>query len=247
MVLALAAGLAWWLRGAPDPDRPRLALLTSLPLYWPETGAMGDMLAQDTPQPWAKQALVRDYRVEPLDTLAPVEEGGAAPLAPYRLLLLAQPRVLSPQENVALDSWVRGGGHVLVYADPLLVAESRYPMGDPRRPVGAALLSPILAHWGLELQFDADQPQGEHIATLVLDRPAGRRVQMPVEMAGRFRIVPGGDGADCTLSGNGLLAQCRIGKGVAVLVADAQALLPPHGDLPMRADALRRFLAATAR
>ena len=74
-------------------------------------------------------------------------------------LLLAQPRALSGPENVALDAWVRGGGHLLLFADPMMTGESRFGIGDRQRPQDVILLSPILNRWCRDPQFDQNQPQ----------------------------------------------------------------------------------------
>ena len=49
---------------------------------------------------------------------------------------------------------MRGGGRVLLFADPMLTRHSAFALGDRRRPQDVVLLSPILARWRLELQFD---------------------------------------------------------------------------------------------
>ncbi|MBD3773586.1 MAG: hypothetical protein IE921_08390 [Rhodobacteraceae bacterium] len=250
LMLALAAGLAlWWALHArapqslPPAQRQPVALLTSLPIYWPESGNMGELLAGDAPLPWPRAVLERRYRLEPLDVLA-ASDGGESRLGPFRYLILAQPRALTPAENVALDDWVRGGGRLLLFADPLLVAESRYPLGDPRAPQGAVLLSPILARWGLELRFDEAQPQGTRTQRLSLAPP----VDTPVNMAGHFVLQPGfpNDTARCKLADAGLLARCSVGQGAVLVLADAQLLLPPEaGDGALREAALAE-LAETA-
>src|SRR5205085_2218154 len=104
---------------------------------------------------WAKAALAEEGPLTALDTLTPETLKG------LDRIVMAQPRALSPDENVVLDNWVRGGGQVLLFADPMLTEESRFPLGDRRRPEGTVLLSPILKRWGLELPFDDDQPFGE--------------------------------------------------------------------------------------
>lgn len=193
--------------------RPALGLMTTLPLLWGEHESFGAMLASDAPPGWVRAALEQRFAIAPIDSLDEVALGR------LRLLLLAQPRVLSPRENVALDAWVRAGGRVLILADPLLTAHSRFPLGDRRRPQDVALLSPLLAHWGLVLTFDDGQPEGERAVTV-----AGGRI--PVEQAGALAMTAAGQ---CTLSGRGLLARCRIGKGIATIFADAAVLDEDEG------------------
>jgi hypothetical protein len=128
---------------------------------------------------------------------------------------MAQPRALSPQENVVLDRWVRGGGHVLLFADPALTAESRFALGDMRRPQQMALLSPILTRWGLELRFDEDQPAGERLVDW-----AGSK--LPVNQPGHFALLV--QSGSCRLLAQGLGAHCRVGKGRVHALADAALL-----------------------
>lgn len=202
---------AWF--AAPDhsPQRAETGLFTSLPILWGEATSPTEQLALARPH-WAAAAIAAGGRIRPLDLL--VKPDGSSMLGGLTDLVIAQPRALTPLENVALDQWVRGGGHLLLFADPALTANSRFALGDPRRPQDVALLSPILHRWGLELQFDDSQLSSER------EQPwAG--IEVPVELAGRFAIV---DPAACRGEGDGLIARCRIGRGQVVAVADAAVL-----------------------
>ena len=232
MALALLAVLLGWLTAPPSslaPQmRPPLGLFTSLPLWWGEADDVAAQIAapqnSQSQTNWARTVLEERHRVVLLDTL----------LAPEGIadLLMAQPRPLAPQENVALDRWVRGGGHLLLFADPMLTWESRFALGDRRRPQDTVLLSPILAHWGLQLRFDPDQP-GE------LRENAG--TGLPVRLAGTLAPLPGGEAA-CRIEGEGLLADCRIGQGRVLILADS-ALLEPSDQPAVRARKLRALMA----
>ncbi len=231
----LASGVAVWffaLRGPEARGQP-LGLFTTLPLYWGEAADLSAMLEPDAEHHWAR-ALVEEHRdLQPLDVLTPEA------LAPLGDLLIAQPRALAPAENVALDDWVRGGGHVLLFADPLLTAHSGFALGDRRRPMDVALLSPILNRWGLSLDLDETQPEGEREARL-LGGP------VPVDQAGRFALVPTAPDApaSCRLLEGGLAADCAIGRGHALIVADA-ALLDREGQRQdEREAALSRLMTA---
>lgn len=191
----------------------------TVPIYWGEAESFGGLVAGEAERHWARERLEAQYRIRPLDAL------DTDSLAGLDFVLLAQPRALSPAENVALDAWVRGGGRLLLFADPMLTGESRYPLGDRRRPQDVILLSPILSHWGLELQFDMDQPAGP---TLL----AAPGAPIPVNLAGRFRAEEG-DGI-CALSAADVLARCRIGAGSALILGDAATidLYHPHPAAP---------------
>jgi len=221
---ALAAAALGWLTAPPPPARAPLGLFTSLPIWWNEADDVAGQIAGPQSKHWARAVLDERRRVVLLDTL--VRPQGFADL------VMAQPRPLEPQENVALDGWVRGGGHVLLFADPLLTWESRFALGDRRRPQDTVLLSPILAHWGLRLRFDPDQPGAARENT---------GTGLPVRLAGTLERLPGGEAA-CRIEAQGLLAACRIGRGFALIVADSAVLEP--SDLPAaRRRGLRMLMA----
>lgn len=205
---------------SPAAGKPPLALFTSLPIYWPEVEDIGAMLGQQGQPHWARVALEREFALRPVDRLTALDS--------EELLLMAQPRALAPDENVALDAWVRSGGRVLLLVDPMLTAESRFALGDRRRPEAMAMLSPILARWGLALHFDPDQSAGRRPVP-VGELPVGKLV-VPVDLAGRLKAIDGAVDSACSLAAEGLLAHCRIGDGSAVIVADAALL--DDGDDP---------------
>lgn len=195
-------------RPAPDGPKPSLGLMTTLPLQWSEGGVEADLAEDAQPHP-AFARLSETYDVQPLDDVRD--------LAELRILLLAQPRAFSPAELVQLDSWVRKGGRILILADPALQWGSLYPLGDKRRPLFTSMLSPLFAHWGLELVLpiaDAEPMAIRKIGTLSI------RTQTP----GEWLKIGRGGSARCTIEEGGLLADCKIGKGRALLVADADLL-----------------------
>ena len=202
---------------AARPGGGEVGLFGTLPIYWGEAADLPELIAGEAPPSWVRQQLEARFRLRLLDVLGPSQ--GVDTLEGLHNLLLAQPRALSSVENVALDDWVRGGGQLLLFADPMLTAQSEYGLGDRRRPNDVALLSPILAHWGLELQFDDQQSAQEQVVELF-------EQSFPVALAGRFVRI-GGEAADdppCTLYAGGLAAQCAIGRGHALIFADAALL-----------------------
>ena len=191
----------------PVPVAP-IGLFTTLPILWADHPELAASLDPEAEAHWARAVISERGAIEPLDLLY------GAQLAKLRRLILAQPRVLTPQENVALDDWVRGGGQLLLLADPALTEESTFPLGDPRRPQAAALLSPILTRWGLELLFDDSQAQGRGEREVM-------GVPVPVNLPGQL-ATRGQD--NCRLWGEGLAATCAIGAGRVVVIADAALL-----------------------
>ena len=191
----------------PVPAEPT-GLFTTLPILWADHPDLAASLDPEAEAHWVRAVIAERGRIEPLDLV------GGAQLIKLRRLILAQPRVLAPQENVALDDWVRGGGRLLLLADPALTEESAFPLGDPRRPQAVALLSPILTRWGLELLFDDNQPLGRAEREVM-------GVMVPVNLPGQ--LATRGQG-NCRLWGAGLAATCAIGAGRVVVVADAALL-----------------------
>ncbi|MFM5905973.1 MAG: ABC transporter, partial [Novosphingobium sp.] len=133
------------------------------------------------------------------------------------LAVLIQPRALGPEEFVALDKWVRGGGRLVLFADPMLHVHSSYPLGDKRRPQAIAMVDPLLAHWGLELHYDEDQPDEDRTVTV-------DGISVQVMLPGTLRST----GRKCRVTGGGIMALCRIGKGQAVIFADADMFDEPY-------------------
>ena len=208
--LLVAGALAWALADGPSDKRP-LGLFTSLPIVWNESGSIEETLDGAGEPHWVRGALEVDHRIEPLDTLDGPE------LKQLDRLVLAQPRPLAPAENVALDDWVRGGGRLLLFADPMLTEHSRFTYGDRRRPQDVVLISPILRRWGLELSFDEEQNDAPRSAAL-------GDASIPVRLAGELALATPGAPASCALMAGGLVAECVIGKGRAVILADAAVL-----------------------
>ena len=222
MALGCAAPAA-----AQDP-RPQLALMGTVPIYWGEAEGLEGLLDTRESGHWARPVLEREFELVPLDYLS------VDALAPHRTLMLAQPRALTAEENVALDAWVRGGGHLLLFADPMMTGHSHFGLGDRRRPQDVALLSPILAHWGLELHFIEDQPVGLHMLEI-------ENAELPVNLPGLFVLRD--PEAGCYVAQESVQALCRIGEGTALLFADA-AMLDFDGPHP-GAESMLAGLATT--
>lgn len=214
----MAAVAAFALRGeSSDPQKTELGLFSSLPIYWVEAADIAETLNGKSQAHWVRSALEEENRLLPLDTLDSDELGRLG------RLMMAQPRPLAPAENVALDGWVRGGGRLLLFADPMSTEHSRFGLGDRRRPQDTVVLSPILRRWGLELMFDDSQPDA-----LRMVRFAG--VAIPVRLPGSFRTVSAGAPAECDIGSESVIARCRIGKGAVLIVADAAVVSRADGD-----------------
>ena len=185
-----------------------IAIVTALPLFWAEGQFGAAATGADQRAPIIKKLLDR-HNVRALDSLS------SATLDTVDVLILAQPRALAPSELVDLDRWVRGGGRLLIFADPMLDWPSLYPMGDPRRPPLVTLLDPLFDHWGLNLGAP-EVEQGREIIDL-----EGKKLALVG--AGHWTLADKAKG-NCTTRTSDFLAGCTIGRGRVVLVGDADAL-----------------------
>lgn len=203
---------------AASSSRASLGLMTSLPLYWPLGAEFDDLAAGRAAPPWQRGVIETRYALVPIDTLSPVPALSANapevdPLSGITRLAVIQPRGLSPADNVALDQWVRGGGRLIMALDPMLTGDYDLPLGDPRRPVDAAPIPPVVARWGLSVSFDEGQE-----ARVTTNMLVG--ADLPVALAGQIAVADARE-ADCTMLASGTVAQCRVGKGRVTLIADA--------------------------
>jgi hypothetical protein len=88
----------------------------------------------------------------------------------------------------------------------------------------------------LQLRFDENQPASERLA------PLGE-IMIPIDAAGRFSYRPADEpDTSCIPRSGGLIAECTIGKGRALVVADA-ALFDGVAATPAREQALGWLLS----
>ena len=184
----------------PPAQRPTLLLLTSLPLVFGEDFSLQHNGSR------ALSTLETRYRVVPISIADP------ATLDKGRLLLMAHPLAQPAEDLVALDAWVRRGGRVLLLADPMLEWPSDRPLGDMLRPPSMFMDTGLLAHWGLRL-----------------NAPTARGPKL--EQLGGFEVLtvsPGELFGGCAISEDRFVARCKIGRGRATVVADADFLDAPQ-------------------
>ena len=180
-------------RNAATDEKPTLMLLTSLPIVF------GEQFAIDGGGSPALQALESRYRVRSISVTSPGE------LRSGNLLLMAHPLAQTAENLVALDEWVRRGGRVMLLADPMLEWPSERPLGDPLRPAPMFSDTGLLARWGLRLDTPANPgPKMQKLAEL----------QVMTDSPGTLH-------GSCRTSADRLMADCQVGKGRAIVVADA--------------------------
>ena len=196
--------------------QPPLAVLTSLPVLFPEEFTL------EAPEHPLLARLKQDYAVRAVD--------GPEQLPPGGLLLAIQPRALTAEQLVALDKWVREGGRMVLFADSGLAWESRKALGDPSRPPFTYPDTGLLQHWGLRLQDPATEGAEPRVI-------AGREVQTVAP--GSIKRAAG----NCEVDAAGFVARCRLGRGTAVVIADADLVQVgqtggAEGDAASNADAV---------
>ncbi len=184
--------------------------MSALPLFWSEADPTVALSQGDERAPVIRE-LAETFTVTPID-LADDQT-----LQRFHLLMLAQPSALSGAELVAIDGWVRAGGRVLVFADPVLTWPSRFALGDPRAAPAVTLLDPLLTRWGLQLVAPPRPAEQGRDDVDDVDLAGGI---VAVSAAGAWRSAT----KACEVVNGGLRATCRIGEGRAELVADADVL-----------------------
>jgi hypothetical protein len=213
-VLALLLGALLFFGGAgvrpKAADKPRLILMSSISLQWGEAG-IGDIAKGEAKASPLFAHLSQANRTVLIDDFQQLGQPGSAPL------LLVQPRALAPRELVELDSWIRRGGSAVIFADPALDWPSTLPLGDPRRPLFTSLLTPMFKHWGLELALPVSEEA-------VMEEVIVGEYRLAPKSAGIWLRAKGNAAAVCAISGDELMAYCKVGKGRALLVTDADLL-----------------------
>jgi len=131
------------------PAKPKLGLMTNLPL---ESGAGGMMAAmQGNAQPFViYQQLRENFDLKVLD-----QDIDRVP-ADVSTLLIVHPKPLSDKTLYAIDQFVLRGGHAIVFVDPLSeLAMSTTNMGPGMQSGATSNLEPLLKAWGVG--FDASK------------------------------------------------------------------------------------------
>ncbi len=198
-----------------DNSRPinKLALMSSIPLGLGEVNVEQMVRGESNPSA-AYISLKKHYDIILIDAIDDR-------LSQVNLLLLAQARPLSGPELVALDKWVRKGGQIIILSDAALQWPSDYALGDKRRPIYTSLLSPLFAYWGLEQLLLVEEIEEHSIAL-------GDYSINTVTPSEWVLIETDSQNVDCTLNNNRFEANCRVGKGRAILIGDSDFIHDRH-------------------
>ncbi len=211
--LLLLVALLWFYRSGAGADVPqrRIAVMSSISLQWGEADLGAVAKGEAEPDPLVPK-LAQFGQLQFVDSIAALQA------AKPEIAILIQPRALSPDELARLDSWVQAGGRLLLFADPALHWPSGLPFGDPARPLFTSMLSPMLAHWGLELALPMDATE-EAVEFDYQDK------QLVMVLPGIWQPTKAGKAVgNCRIDANSRFAECRPGKGQAILIADADML-----------------------
>ncbi|MBL7077924.1 MAG: Gldg family protein [Kiritimatiellae bacterium] len=146
------------------PQKPVIGVLSSLPVLGQQQPPMmpGQPPAQS--QPWMSFAdLRRDYDLREVDAgVDTISEEISA-------LVLVHPKGLSPKTLFAIDQFVLKGGRLMVFVDPLCIADlESQPQASPyQRPSTSSDLPDLFRAWGV----------GYNAADVVADMSAATRVR----------------------------------------------------------------------
>jgi ABC-type uncharacterized transport system involved in gliding motility auxiliary subunit len=157
-----------------NPKKKVLGLMSSLPIDG--GGAMPTMPQQGGSQPWViyshLEQMFEVKKIEPTVETIPEETS---------VLMVVHPKSLSDATLYAIDQFVLGGGHAMIFVDPL--AESDAGGGNPMNPMGGGAgprdsnMPKLFEAWGLELV------NGRVLADLAL----AKKVQ--IQQQARLQVV----------------------------------------------------------
>ena len=121
---------------------------------------------------------------------------------------------------------------MLLLADPRLDWPSERLLGDRLRPPPAFADTGLLRHWGVKLSGpEPDGPASVGNGQLAI------LAASPGKLASRT----------CAIAGQGFVVRCRIGRGSATIIADADFLNVEDGPTESNLDALLAELGALER
>jgi ABC-type uncharacterized transport system involved in gliding motility auxiliary subunit len=152
------------------PAKPVVAWLSTLPMtggYDPQSGQMR--------QPWTIYS--QAAQLFDVHALQPT----ATSITPdVRVLVLVDPKNLSPATQYAIDQYALRGGHIVAFVDPM--AESDQSAGNPMQSMGAdraSHMEKLLGAWGVDFNPGEVVADRGHALTVAM-----REGEPPVEHLG---------------------------------------------------------------
>jgi len=166
--------LARMVYGLANPDKPKVGVITQLPLSGSRYARSVPNAPDDSWMVWAQaENLFEMVEVDPLTEALPDD---------LDLLVLVHPPFMSDLALYAIDQYVLGGGKLVIFADPHSEADAQRPpqSGGQKIDYGsAANLKKLFEAWGVEVP--ADEVAG--------DIKNGQKVQAPNESRTRMLAV----------------------------------------------------------
>lgn len=142
--------------------KPKLGIMTGLPLAQGSGGVMAQMQGQTQP-------FVAYAQLQQIFDLTPVDMDAKLIPADIDALILAQPKALSQETLYALDQFVMRGGRIIAFVDPMSeiaqLEAQQSGEAQPGMPFGSDLW--LLKSWGVA--YNPDE--------VVLDRARAQKVQ----------------------------------------------------------------------
>lgn len=202
-------------------DKPKVALLTALPMT---PGGMGPM---GRPSPgWAVYTQLNE-----LFDLSTLDAGFDAIPEETDVLLLIHPPDLDDAQLYAIDQFVLAGGRAAVFLDPYSEAAAASAMARRAMPPGmggaptSSDLDPLLGAWGLDLVEDkivADEALAQRVSMAGMGGMGGRQTQDYVLwLAARDAVIA----EDDPITGN--LEQVNLASAGALLTLETDLAVEP--------------------
>jgi ABC-type uncharacterized transport system involved in gliding motility auxiliary subunit len=144
------------------PKKPKVAVISTLPLDTGLGGAQAMMQGQSRPfATYQELAETYDTQMLPADFTA-IPAG-------TDVLMIVQPGALNDAQNYAIDQFVMKGGHVLAFVDPNSELAQQAGGGDPAMaPPAASSLPRLFASWGVAFnpnKIVGDLKLAQHVRT----------------------------------------------------------------------------------
>lgn len=152
------------------PAKPVVAWLSTLPMtggFDPQSGQPG--------KPWMIYS-----QAQQLFDLRPLQPTATSIGADVRVLVLVDPKNLSPATQFAIDQYALRGGHIVTFLDP--VAQADQSGGNPMQAMGAdraSHMETLLSAWGVDFNPREVVADRGHALTVAM-----REGEPPVEHLG---------------------------------------------------------------
>ncbi len=166
------------IHGIAHPAKPVIGVFSSLPVLGMRPPPY-PMPGQPPPQPQPAWVAFEDLRKNyELREIAALDEGVPAGLS---AMLVVHPKELSDKAQFALDQYVLGGGHLVLFIDPMAFADQSAGAGSPYGMPGASSnADKLLRAWGIG--YDPDKVLADFNAGTPMRTGDNRVERSPVVM-----------------------------------------------------------------